>query len=81
MLKFKCGRCGSSHLIEIINDVMIESKITFGQGSNGPTVQRESENLGGYVLHYRCVTCDYILRDKDGLKVISEEELVECLSQ
>ena len=77
MKKFKCPKCGSEELEEVVIDCTVYNKI-LGADEDGWPVYGETIPEGGEIIHYQCGKCGAVLPDVynvEDLKAYFEDEL------
>jgi len=78
-MKFKCKKCGSSRLEEIISSV-IQSTEVIGVGEGCGSLDYGTPSYdGGVVDYYQCFECGEPVLDNEGFVIDCADELAEYL--
>jgi len=77
-LKFKCSKCGSEALEEILVDVVSVTEIIGMEEDCIWPLYGDQQSEGGHVERYQCSGCGLAIRDGDDL-VIGDEDLYDWL--
>ena len=75
--KFQCRKCGCKRLEEVMVGVTQSTAIE-GVDKDG-LVYGHSSTDGGEIDHFQCLECGEVVRDGNGLTIVSPETLMEWL--
>src|ERR1039457_588781 len=79
-MKFKCSKCGSNRLEEIIVNITQTSEIA-GVDENDLLFYRDTSTDGGRLDRFQCSECGSVIKGVNGKKVSSMDGLVEWLKK
>ena len=78
-LKFKCPKCSSNRLEEVMGNCTVSSAIK-EICSDGDIEYGDQSTEYGEVDRYQCLECGFVLKDENGNKIDGVEKLVEWLN-
>ena len=79
-MKFKCPKCNSSELEEVMTDVTVASEV-LDIDEDGVMDYGDQTNEDAGVDRYQCGDCGEVLKDKQGSAISHPESLYEWLKE
>ena len=80
-MKFKCKKCGSTRVEEVLLGCTQLTEITGFEGEYHMLVYGEHSIEDGEVNRYQCLECGETVKDEAGNTITTEEELFELIGR